>query len=165
MLVKIISGGQTGVDQAALRVAQDLGLQHGGWCPPGHICEDGRIPESFTLMETPQERSEHAPNVPRSQRTEWNVRDADATLILTFHTQPEDASTLWTLKAAEMYDKPLMMLDPRHKLSEAQLVNWLDLHQIRILNVAGPAESREKGIGEVVFAFLRGAVLNNHRKY
>jgi len=80
--LKIISGGQTGVDQAALITAQKIGLETGGWCPPGRVCESGTIPEYFPLKETPQERSPDAVDVPRSQRTEWNVRDSDATLIV-----------------------------------------------------------------------------------
>ncbi len=74
---KVISGGQTGVDQAALRAAIALGISIDGWCPPGRICEHGVIPEEFPLKETPFERSEGAPGIPRSLRTEWNVRDSD----------------------------------------------------------------------------------------
>ena len=81
-MIAIVSGGQTGVDQAALRAAQALGLRGGGWCPPGRACESGTIPVQFEMIETPSERSALAPEVARSQRTEWNVRDADATLIV-----------------------------------------------------------------------------------
>src|SRR2546430_17536769 len=81
-LTKVISGGQTGVDQAALRAARDCGLAIGGWCPPGRGCDSGVIPLEFPLQETERERSPDAPDVPRSQRTEWNVRDSDATLVI-----------------------------------------------------------------------------------
>src|SRR2546423_4826044 len=79
---KVISGGQTGVDQAALRAAKNCGLEIGGWCPPGRLCDNGVIPPEFPLKETPQEQSPDAPDVPRSQRTEWNVRDSDGTLVI-----------------------------------------------------------------------------------
>src|SRR5882672_9150963 len=82
VLCKVTSGGQTGVDQAALRAGKDCGLAIGGWCSPGRGCEAGVIPQAFPLNETEQERSPNAPDVPRSQRTEWNVRDSDATLVI-----------------------------------------------------------------------------------
>src|SRR3977135_3449734 len=81
-VTKVVSGGQTGVDQAALRAAKVCGLSIGGWCPPGRVCETGVIPLEFPLQETEQERSPDALDVPRSQRTEWNVRDSDATLVI-----------------------------------------------------------------------------------
>ena len=71
---RVISGGQTGVDQAALRAAKACVLAMGGWCPPGRLCDSGLIPSEFPLQETERERSPGAPDVPRSQRTEWNVR-------------------------------------------------------------------------------------------
>jgi Circularly permutated YpsA SLOG family len=80
-LTKIVSGGQDGVDQAALRAAQALGVACGGWCPPGRKCNSGVIPEVFPLQETPYDRSPDAPATPRSLRTEWNVRDSAATVI------------------------------------------------------------------------------------
>ena len=75
MFTKIISGGQTGVDRAALDVALELGLPCGGWCPRGRRAEDGPIDPRYPLTETPWDGY--------PQRTEWNVRDADGTLILT----------------------------------------------------------------------------------
>ena len=79
-----MSGGQTGVDQAALRAAIALGCFNSMvGVHPGRICEDGVIPAEFPLRETPFERSEGAPGIPRSLRTEWNVRDSDGVLILT----------------------------------------------------------------------------------
>src|SRR5580704_4564944 len=105
--MRVISGGQTGVDQAALRAAQACGLAIGGWCPPGRICESGRIPERFTLQETPEERSPLALDIPRSLRTEWNVRDSDSTLIVRDCTAPMpmhgDPGTAWTFDCAVRY--------------------------------------------------------------
>ena len=73
--LKIISGGQTGARRAALDWAIERGLEHGGWCPRGRRAEDGAVPLHYHLIETPTERWE--------QRTEWNVRDSDGTVIFT----------------------------------------------------------------------------------
>src|SRR3954464_12747181 len=94
-LIKVISGGQTGVDQAALRAASECGLEIGGWCPPGRVCETGVIPGEFPLRETERERSPDAQDVPRSQRTEWNVRDSDGTLLIQSANVPGDEGTEW----------------------------------------------------------------------
>ena len=75
LLRRVVSGGQTGVDRAALDVAIALGFAHGGWCPAGRLAEDGPIDARYPLRETP--------SADPSQRTEWNVRDSDATLVLT----------------------------------------------------------------------------------
>ncbi|PSQ85488.1 MAG: molybdenum cofactor carrier, partial [Bacteroidetes bacterium QH_2_63_10] len=72
---KIISGGQTGVDRAALDAALAFNVPVGGWCPKGRRAEDGQIPDRYPLEETPSEAYE--------QRTAWNVRDSDGTLIIT----------------------------------------------------------------------------------
>jgi hypothetical protein len=152
-LTKVISGGQTGVDQAALRAAQDRGLDCGGWCPPGRECESGIIPERFPLQETPQDRSPLAPDVPRSQRTEWNVRDSDATLILR-PLLSEDPGTDWTARCAARFGRPLLVLDPGDPSAAAEIRNWLSALEIRTLNVAGPSEGRMPGIGDRAYALL-----------
>ena len=158
--MKIISGGQTGVDQAALRVAESRGLELGGWCPPGRVCESGRIPDRFPLRETTEERSGRARDVPRSLRTEWNVRDSDATLILRrlipaeqFHSGP---GTTWTFECAVHYGKPLLLSDVREPAdTNVNIVCvWLDSLKVRTLNVAGPAESAQPGIGRLAEEFL-----------
>jgi len=157
---KIISGGQTGVDQAALRAARACGIAIGGWCPPDRASEAGPIPEEFALEPSPCDRSEHAPDVPRSQRTEWNVRDADATLILTPHAEESfDPGTRWTMRYAEKLGKPLLICDPLDPAAASRIAAWLRDVQPRVLNVAGPSESARPGIADAAFAVLTGALV------
>ena len=155
MLTRVISGGQSGVDQAALRAAASLGIAIGGWCPPGRVAEDGLIPDSFPLTETPQERSPAAPGIPRSQRTEWNVRNSDGTLLLCpgAITQ-QDAGTRWTAKCAEHYAKPLLIADPAMLIEVPRVHHWIEARGIRTMNVAGPSESTSPGIGTAAEKFV-----------
>jgi Circularly permutated YpsA SLOG family len=152
---RIVTGGQTGVDQAALRAAQDCGLACGGWCPPGRLSESGTIPSNLPLVETPADRSSEAPDIPRSQRTEWNVRDSDATLIL----QPReydkpDPGTDWARSCAERYERPLLICDPSDPGALEKIKQWLRAESVQILNVAGPSENNAPGIDEQVYSFL-----------
>ena len=168
-LRKIISGGQTGVDQAALRAARDCGMETGGWCPPGRMSEAGRIPAEFPLSETPQERSADAPNVARSQRTEWNVRDSDGTLVVVAHRQvphketAPDGGIAWTVECAKRYGRPLLVCDVDDEaVAKEKIREWLAINQMATLNVAGPRESTAPGIGERAYALLR-AVFENEK--
>jgi Circularly permutated YpsA SLOG family len=154
---RIVSGGQTGVDQAALRAAQTCGLDCGGWCPPGRLCESGIIPSIFPLEETPDERSNEALEIPRSQRTEWNVRDSDATLILRPKLRlQEDQGTDWAIRCAGRYGRPLFECDPSDPSALNMITEWLRELSIHTLNVAGPSESSCPGIGDRVYSLLRG---------
>jgi len=102
--LKIVSGGQTGADRAALDWAIGRGLEHGGWCPRGRRAEDGAVPLQYRLTETPTERWE--------QRTEWNVRDSDATLIITV-SETLTGGSLRTLELARTLGKPYLHLSRR----------------------------------------------------
>ena len=153
----VVSGGQTGVDQAGLRAARDRGLATGGWCPPGSTCESGKIPGHFGLTPTPRERADSAPDIPRSLRTEWNVRDSDGTLILLPADLDIDPGTGWTRQCTNRYDKPLLVCDPRSPSTADRVRAWLVRHRIRVLNVAGPSESRAPGIGAATYATLYAA--------
>lgn len=154
-LTKILSGGQTGVDQAALRAAQACGLAVGGWCPPGRGCETGVIPAEWPLQETTQERSPDAPDVPRSQRSEWNVRDSDATVILRPALQElADPGTDWAERCAVRYGRPLLVCDPGDPGSADRIEQWLADRPIRTLNVAGPSERTAPGIERVAYGLL-----------
>lgn len=142
---RIISGGQTGVDRAALDVAIALGIPCGGWCPKGRRAEDGPLDPRYPLKET------SAPDY--MQRTEWNVRDADGTLIL---TQGEvTGGTASTVELARRLGKPSLVVDlTQHPPPEA-IRRWAAQHQVRVLNVAGSRESQRPGIYHEAVRFLR----------
>ncbi len=129
---KIVSGGQTGVDQGALDAAIALGIEHGGWCPRGRICETGVIPSRFRLRETDSERY--------SVRTERNVVDSDATLIV--HYGPLTGGTALTAELAERHRRPCYCVDLAAGPPDLEdLRQWLREHRVRVLNVAGPRAS------------------------
>src|SRR5213080_1459301 len=103
VISKIVSGGQTGVDRAALDVALELGIPCGGWCPIGRRAEDGVIPDRYPLRQ--------APSANYADRTALNVRDSDGTLILA--RGPLRGGTALTKTFAERYGRPYLVVDPR----------------------------------------------------
>ncbi len=145
MFLKIVSGGQTGVDRAALDFALAEGIEHGGWCPRGRRAEDGKVSAIYNLQETP-ERSYR-------QRTEWNVRDADATLIII--NRELKGGTLYTVKIARKTGKPFFMVSFAEGADERAVDEWLESNGVRILNVAGPRASSEPAIYALSLEFLR----------
>jgi hypothetical protein len=158
-LRKVICGGQTGVDQAALRAARDCGLEIGGWCPPGRESEDGVIPAEFPLKETPHDRSPDAPELARSQRTEWNVRDSDGTLVIRSEIaaeEPTDPGTEWAVQCAKRYGRPLLVCDVSDPDAKQKVQEWLGRFPIKVLSVGGPAESTSPGISDRAYRLLRG---------
>jgi hypothetical protein len=138
--MRIVSGGQTGADRAALDAALELGLEAGGWVPLGRQAEDGIIPERFPNL---QEAESELPAV----RTELNVRDSDATVIFS-HGDLTNGSALTELLARKLA-KPLLHLD-LDRISEvnasAALRDWLIRQRPGTLNVAGPRESEDYAI-------------------
>ena len=156
MLKRVISGGQTGVDQAALRAALALGIAIGGWCPPGRLSEAGAHPRGLSLdRDAPSERSATAPDIPRSERTDWNVRDSDGTLLLCcgeLHVQ--DAGTRFTAECASRYRKPLLVADPAALADVPGVRRWIEKHGLATLNIAGPSESSCPGIGLAAERFI-----------
>ncbi len=142
---KIVSGGQTGVDRGALRAAISLGIEHGGWCPAGRLAEDGPIAEIYQLSET--ESAEYA------VRTEQNVTDSDATLILCRGTF--SGGTQLTHALAEQHGKPCLVVDLGTDPPVADVTTWLATHDARGLTVAGPRERTCPGIGAAAEAFVR----------
>lgn len=141
---RLVSGGQTGVDRAALDVALALGIPCGGWCPKGRRAEDAPLAEGYPLSETP--------SADYPQRTEWNVRDSDGTLVLT--SAPPDGGTALTLDLAERIGRPRLAVDPRDLSALAEVREWLARHRVRTLNVAGPRESRAPGAYDAARRFL-----------
>lgn len=149
--MKIVSGGQTGVDRAALDAAIATGFPVGGWCPKGRKAEDGIIDGLYHLKETP------SPGY--NQRTEWNVRDSDGTLI--FYIGELKGGSLLTLKTAERYGRPCWCVDlEKSRLSELPLKG-----RECILNIAGPRESEAPGIYEQVFVMLKELLLQEALLY
>ena len=130
---RFISGGQTGVDRAALDVALSRGLPCGGWCPKGRLAEDGPIPRSYPMRETP--------NPVYDERTVWNVRDSDGTLVLTWGTPSQ--GTAFTVEMAKALRKPCLVIDLAVNAATAEdAVEWLRRNRIGALNVAGPRASK-----------------------
>lgn len=141
---KVVSGGQTGVDRAALDVAKELGCERGGWCPKGRLAEDGRIPDNYPLSET--ETTNY------TERTELNVRDSDGTLILT--VGPPTGGTAYTITCAQRLQKPYCIIDLSQETAPDRAQYWLEEQGIIVLNVAGPRQS-QSSVGYVLaYQFL-----------
>ena len=144
-ILRIFSGGQTGVDRAALDVAIELGLEHGGWCPQGRRAEDGRIHPRYRLWETDDKDY--------SSRTRLNVADTDGTLLLN-RGKLEGGSEL-TAQLAEQLQKPLLLVNLDHPVDAGIFKEWLNRHRIDTLNIAGPRESKQPGIYQQAVNLLR----------
>ncbi len=144
---KIVSGGQTGADRAALDFAIAHGVPHGGWCPQGRWAEDGVVERRYQLTETPSEDP--------AQRTEWNVRDSDGTVIFSIGPKLTGGSRL-TSELAQRYGKPCLHLSRENDRDTAvgTLARFVADHQIKTLNVAGPRQSQEPEVGRFVSEVL-----------
>lgn len=141
---KIVSGGQTGVDRAALDVALELNIPTGGWCPRGRLAEDGTLDKKYPLTETASSLYQ--------ERTRKNVEDSDGTLIISSRRQLT-SGTLLTQQLAMRLKKPYLVITPQ-KTSMDKLEKWLADNSIKVLNVAGPRESTSSGIHRKTFKFL-----------
>lgn len=148
MISKIISGGQTGVDQAALDVAIALGIPHGGWIPKGRKTENGALPDKYRLKE--MSTSSYA------KRTEQNVIDSEGTLIISLG--PLTRGSELTHKTAILHDRPCLHID-LSTLNTLQAVktvrSWIVRHGIEILNIAGPRASENPEIYDVAAKTLK----------
>lgn len=142
-LEKIISGGQTGADRAALDWAIKNAIPHGGWCPKGRKAEDGIINPYYQLQETPSEDY--------AQRTEWNVRDSDGTVIFSIKKNLIGGSSL-TKNFALYYNKPCLHIfkDSPQENQVLKLNEFINKNRINILNVAGSRASEEPEIYQFV---------------
>lgn len=136
---KIVSGGQTGADRAALDWALRHNIAHGGWCPKGRLASDGPLNVIYQLQETE--------STGYRQRTKLNVVNSDATLI--FNMGEIDGGTLATLRFAEVLKKPHLVVqldNASNDEASLQVITWLWHEKFSTLNVAGPREEKRSGI-------------------
>lgn len=152
MLKKIVTGGQTGVDRSALDVAIQLNYEYGGWCPRGRKAEDGIIdPIKYSnLQETSTDRYQ--------QRTEFNVRDSDGTLIIiNGDEETMGRGSKLTMNMTKKYKKPLFipnLKENNENLNEIKIIQWISMNNIQTLNIAGPREETTPGIYQLTQIFL-----------
>lgn len=142
-LVKIISGAQTGADQAGLAAACHLGLEVGGWMPYGRRTEDG--PMSIELFNKYKLKQHPSPNYP--PRTEQNVRESDGTVLFGNLDSP---GCRLTMQLCDRHHKHY----PGNPLKPEYLRAWVEQHDIKVLNVAGNRESTNPGIFDSTVKFL-----------
>lgn len=145
---KIVSGGQTGVDRAALDAAIELNIPHGGWCPKGRLSESGIIPAKYLLEETAT--SEY------SERTKLNIRDSDGTLVIL----PDKATkitngAILTINEAAKIKKPHVLVYLSEAVDVDSIIKWMTANKIKVLNVAGPRESQSPHIYDLSLSFLK----------
>jgi hypothetical protein len=147
--MKVISGGQTGVDRAALDVAVELGMDWGGWCPKGGWAEDLTEPPGLLAI---YPNLKEPPLSNPLQRTEWNVRDSDAALIITDGGgMPVSIGTGRAHRWAHQHGKPELVVDATDTKAPAHAATWLDAQKKRFgsdmtLSIGGPRESEAPGI-------------------
>ncbi|MBL8026423.1 MAG: putative molybdenum carrier protein [Fibrobacteres bacterium] len=137
MVERIVSGGQTGADRAALDWAIENNISHSGFCPKGRIAEDGRIEDKYNLTETK--------TVNYRERTELNVANSDATVIFSVKGVLS-GGTKDTHEFAKKSKKPLLLLRPGMENAAELLNEFVKKHKVKILNVAGPRASKEPEI-------------------
>ena len=139
MITKIVSGGQTGADRAALDFAIKNNIPHGGWIPKGRLTEEGPLPYHYQLWEI-KTRS-------YVKRAEQNVIDSDGTLIIS-HGKLADGSA-FTKQFAKKHQRPWLHIDFNKALMEEaaeQIKRWIEENKIKTLNVAGPRASKDSRI-------------------
>lgn len=142
---KIVSGGQTGADRAALDFAIEYGYDHGGWIPKGRLTESGPLDCHYQMCET--QSSSYA------YRTKKNVLDSDGTLI--FFYDPLIGGSQLTYQSALNSQKPVCLWDLKDKNKPHDSVRkWIDDHKISVLNIAGPRASSQPKIYHAVYQSL-----------
>ena len=148
-LIAILSGGQTGVDRAALDAALAHGVPHGGWCPRGRRAEDGRIPERYRLRETS--------SADYAERTRRNASTSDATLLLA--RGPLLGGTALTLEILQELERPHLLADPDRLDGARAVADWVAARAFQTLNVAGPRASTDPGVYASARAFMDALLL------
>jgi hypothetical protein len=155
-LARIVSGGQTGADLAALDAALAAGFPCGGWVPRGRFNEDGPLDARYPVRETDRRKL--------AQRTEWNVRDSDATLILSRGALTGGSAL--TEKLAQRYAKPCLHLDLAALSPEeaiARITQWLAGVDGTVLNVAGPRRSNDPEIYALAYRLIEALLARSRR--
>ncbi len=159
MIKKILSGGQTGVDQAALLIAQKKGIEIGGWCPKSGLDENG---ESI-LIKYPALKETKTANP--DERTKLNILDSDGTLILISGLPLEKIQdgTCLTIEFAKNINKPHLIISLNNKKEATySFSKWVKENNIEILNIAGPRESNSPGIFTLACEFLLSLLTREH---
>jgi len=143
---EIVSGGQTGVDRAALDIALEFKIKHGGWCPYGRKAEDGIIPAKYQLKEASEPTSGESVDLDAiyKKRTELNANDSDGTLIII--SDLPKGGTLYTIEMAEKYKRPYLVYNLSENSNIEEVADWIIKSNIHKLNVAGPRASQAVGI-------------------
>lgn len=144
-LIKVISGGQTGVDRAGLDAALSLDIPIGGWCPKGRRAEDGKVPDKYPLKETFESNY--------LQRTEFNARDADATIIMSRFSQ-DTSGIQYTKQFCRKWKTLIMDFSKLYN----PMFGYKDIFDMlllcRVINVAGPREESDSGVHDWAFKQL-----------
>lgn len=145
-MIEVVSGGQTGVDQAGLKIAKEMGHTIGGWCPKGGLDENG-----FCVLEVYPEMQEASTSNP-DERTKLNIEHSDGTLIIVPNMPLPDKikdGTRLTIEYAEEQRKPTLIISISQKdVAIDQILAWIEKNDIKRLNIAGPRESNWPGIHE-----------------
>ncbi|MDR2877313.1 MAG: putative molybdenum carrier protein [Chromatiales bacterium] len=144
MLEKIVSGGQTGVDRAALDAALARGIECGGWCPAGRQADDGVIPARYPLRETI--------DMDHTVRTEHNVRDSDGTLM--FCRGALQGGTAYAVLMARHLGRPVMAIDMDAPFDPAAVASWIASYDVRVLHIGGQRESSSPGIYQAARRYI-----------
>ena len=153
---KLISGGQSGVDRAALDVAISLGIPYGGWCPAGGWAEDLTEPPGLlALYPSLAATSSTDP----AERTRRNVRDSDASLVLVASAGDVSPGTNVGIRESDALAKSQLVVNMSDSGTEQQVIRYLSSLGNVVLSVGGPRESESPGIYEMAKAFL-SAVLS-----
>jgi hypothetical protein len=152
---KIMSGGQTGADRGALEAALELKFPYGGWVPKGRLAEDGQVPAEYDQL------TEHS-NPDYKPRSWSNVRDSTGTVIIC--PAPMSPGSQLTLRYCQEQGKPVMVRDAAKVISDPhtaarQVWDWIKLHKIETLNVAGTREKKCKGLQHAVAVLISDVIL------
>jgi hypothetical protein len=145
---KIISGGQTGADRAALDISMAFGIPHGGWIPKGRKTEDGRLPDRYRMKEVL--------SISYAQSSQMNVLDSDGTLIVSHGRLTGVPAS--TQELSKKHRRPCLHIDLEEIAYDKAtdiVCSWIEIRGIHTLNVAGPRATRDPNIYEATKELLK----------